>query len=194
MILTKRVIDNITGRLALFGDEEADLLIKYASLLGNHVEIGCLWGGTAILAALAKVDVDVEGHVYTIDFMTGGYWVHGDPCVELQIPTYEDVIRNIKVCGVADRVTVVKAKSNPWPLSKAIKPTSVLIDGGHSYEDCLADWQNVKALEPDIVLFHDYATGRHPGVQRVIDEVVFKDCAWQYTETANTMIVFKRAK
>jgi cephalosporin hydroxylase len=193
MNLIERVNANIEGRMALFGDGEAVLLIKYASLEGDHVEIGCLWGGTAVLAALAKIEAGVKGKVYTIDFMTGGYWVHGDPCVKSRIPTYEDVINNLHKFGVEDSVTVVKTKSNPWPLDKKIKPITVLIDGGHSYEDCLIDWQNVKALEPDYVLIHDYNTDKHPGVQSVVDDVIFKDTDWQHIETVGTLIVFKKA-
>jgi hypothetical protein len=193
MMLTQYVMDNIEGRLALMHEGEPELLIKYASLEGDHVEIGCLWGGSAILAALAKRKAKSEGHIYTIDFMTGGYWVDGDPGAKLKVPTMKAVLDNLKTFGVDESVTVLKTFSDPWPLED-VKPVTVLIDGGHSYEACLKDWENVKAVKPKFVLFHDYATGKHPGVEKVVDEVVRKDEDWRHVETVGTMIVFESVK
>jgi hypothetical protein len=192
MNITKWVQDEIDGRLAMITPGETDILIKYASLPGDQVELGCLWGGSAIIAGLAKLQAGVKGHVYTVDFMTGGYWVNGDPGVKLRLPSHEAILGNVRYFGVEKMVSVIKAKTHPWPLDENIQPKTVLIDAGHSYEACLQDWKNVSFLKPDYVLFHDYDTGKHPGVKEVVDKVVKSDPAWRVAEQANTMIVFER--
>ena len=190
MSLHKEINDKIHGRLAITIDE-TDMLYKYADRPGIHLEIGTLWGGTAIVAALAKRKHGNGSMVITIDFMKGGYWEHGDPGCKLECPTQNIIKQNLKKFDVFDLVAVIKAESNPLPIEASIKPVTVLIDAGHTYEACLADWNNIKALKPKFVIFHDYNTGKHPGVQRVVDEVVKNDNQWQEVELVNTMIVFK---
>jgi len=191
MRLTKYFKSGLIGRMAILKGED-ELLKKYAALAGDHVEIGCLWGGTAILAALAKINAGVKGHVYSIDKMSGGYWERGDPGVDYTTPTEERVRRNIERMGVQDRITVIRADSNPLPLPSKVKPVTVLIDGAHSFDGCLRDWENVKRLAPKFVLFHDYGTGKHPGVQAVVDEHVRKDAGWELVDQEQTMLAFGR--
>ena len=181
---------NIQGRLALANNAECELLYKYAQTPGNHLELGTLWGGSAIVAGLAKIKYDNSHKVYTVDFMQGGYWNSGDPGCNLKIPTMKTILDNIEMFKLNCFVTSIKESTNPIPVN--IKPTTVLIDAGHSFEDCLKDWNNVKELKPKFVLFHDYNTGKHPGVQRVVDEVVKLDNGWKEVEAVNTMIVFER--
>lgn len=190
--IVESINNNIVGRLAIFGIEEARTIYDVVKEPGDHIEIGCLWGGTAILAALAKRENNVPGHIYTIDFMQGGYWVHGDPCVGYALPTLDKVLDNMSNFGVNDLVTVFKIASNPWPIANHVHPVSVLIDGGHSYEACLQDWINVKKLQPQFVLIHDYGTGKHPGVQSVVDDIVLKDEDWKLDKIVNTMVVMER--
>ena len=193
MRLTKYFKSGLTGRMAILKGEDK-LLEKYAALPGDHVEIGCLWGGTAILAALAKINANKKGHVYSIDKMSGGYWERGDPGCDYAVPKEATIHRNIQRMGVQDRITVIRAESDPLPLPSKVKPVTVLIDGAHSYDGCLRDWQNVKKLAPKFVLFHDYGTGKHPGVQKVVDEHAYKDPDWEFVEGVETMLVFRRVQ
>lgn len=179
----------ITGRVALLSDEESEALYSIAYHPGDYVEIGTLWGGTAILAALSKESS--SGHVYTIDFMKGGYWDHGDPTCKHEKPTAGIILDNLQKLGVAHRVSIIKAASNPWPLPDSIKPTTVLIDGDHSYEGCLQDWKNVRPLRPRFVAFHDYGSPTCPGVTRVVNEVVAKDKRYRRVNLAGTLAVYE---
>lgn len=192
MSLQDFVSKNITGRIALVSRLEAEVLEKYAALQGDHVEIGCLWGATAILAALAKREAGVEGHVYTIDKMSGGFWQTGDTEYYNRVPTRKIVMQNFERTGTQHDITLVEALSNPWPLPDTVKPRTVLIDGSHTYEGCKQDWQNVKRLEPEFVLFHDYASGRHPGVQKAVDKIRSSEPEWKMIEQADSLVVFKR--
>lgn len=184
----------ITGRLALTTPAESDLLYKYAGLDSDYLEIGCLWGGTAILAALAKINNGEPGHVYSIDYMQGGYWENGDPCADFRVPTLAKVKSNLKRFKVDKRVTILVQSSNPLTLPEGVLPRVVLIDGGHSYRACKDDWQNVKQLEPDFVLFHDYCSGKHPGVEMVVKEILQHDHEWVEVERVDTLIVLGKAK
>lgn len=190
MNLHDLINEKITGRLALISHNESDLLSKYARLDGDYTEIGCLWGGTAILAALSKRDVGASGHVYTIDSMRGGFWVTGDPLYNREIPTLEKVEQNIKLFGLEENITVIVGDSNPLPLPKDIKPTVVLIDGDHRYTGCMIDWMNVKAIKPNYILIHDYDNG-HPDVQRVVGYIRKHEHAWKEVDRADSLIVFK---
>lgn len=184
MTLHDRISKKIIGRLTLT-IAESDLLSKYASIEGNHLEIGCLWGGSAILSALSKAN----GHVYTVDFMQGGFWLTGDPGANRNVPTLKAVQQNIKAFDLEDRITLIVSNSNPLP---DVNPVTVMIDGDHSFEGCMADWLNVKSLNPDYVLFHDYKTGNHPGVERVVDHVRDYEENWHQVDIADSMIVFER--
>ena len=194
MSLQDYVSKNITGRIALISRLEADVLERYTARAGDHVEIGCLWGATAILAALAKKQAGAEGHVYTIDKMSGGYWQTGDTGYYNRIPTRKTVIQNLERTGTQHDVTIIEAMSDPWPLPETVKPTTVLIDGSHTYEGCKQDWLNVKKLEPEYVLFHDYESSRHPGVQKAVDEILKNDREWVKVEKADTLLILAKAR
>lgn len=193
MNLYDHISKNITGRIALISRLEAKVLERYTARAGDHVEIGCLWGATAILAALAKREAKVEGHVYTIDKMSGGYWETGDPGYSNRIPNRKTIMMNFDRTQTRHDITLIEALSDPWPLPETVKPTTVLIDGSHTYEGCKADWLNVKKLEPEFVLFHDYASGRHPGVQKVVDEILSGDPEWVMVEKADTLLILGKA-
>ena len=86
--LHRRINKHMIGRIA--GSEpEAELIEKYTRDSKVHFEIGCLWGGTAILAALSGAE-----RIYTIDFMKGGFWDNGDPGAGMKIPTPGIVLEN----------------------------------------------------------------------------------------------------
>lgn len=180
------------GRLALASEAEAECLAHYASMEGDYIEIGTLWGGTALIAALSKEDIFASGNVMTIDRMTGGWWNGKDPSVGRQ-PTPGDVLSNFAQFHVAHRINVVMAESDPWPISDSVVPSVVFIDGDHSYEGAKRDWMNVRTRAECYVIFHDYNSDKHPGVKRVVDEIARKDGNWNCIQTTGTMIVFERA-
>jgi len=177
------------GRLALASEAEAGLLaeiVRYCS--GAHVEIGCLWGGTAIVAALAKA----AGAVITIDPMTGGWWDTLDPAVR-ERPTPAAVLDNFLMFDVAHKISIVREKSDPWPLPVELLPDTILIDGDHSYEGALADWRNAVIYARRYILVHD-CDERHPGVQRMVEETAMSEPCWSELCRVETMIVFERVR
>jgi hypothetical protein len=191
MQLCAEIRAGITGRLALMSDAEADALYRMvAEYSGDHVEIGTLWGATAILAGLAKVRSKRKGTVYTIDYMRGGYWDYGDPGHKNQKPTARAVVENIRKFDLQGRVIPVRSPSFPFPLP-GVLPVTALIDAGHEYEPCLRDWQSMRPITTKAIAFHDYCK-THPGVMRVVDTVVRKDPEWTLREVVDTIAIFER--
>lgn len=184
-------LSGMSGRLCLMTEREAECLAKYAGRPGDHVDIGCLWGGTAILAALAKRDAGVDGLVYTIDPMTGGWWNAVDPMVNLQ-PKPEIVQSNLIKFEVAGLVRVVRSKSQPWPLPDELVITSVLIDGDHAFESVAADWRNASQIATRYILMHDFNSPKHAGITRAYAEVASIDPGWEMIESVDTLAVFGR--
>lgn len=191
--LMSEIGKKIRGRVALMSEDEGEALAGMVAVPGDHVELGTLWGGTAVLAALAKARAGVSGQIYTVDFMKGGYWDHGDPTCPGLRPSEQAIYDNLHRFGVAERVTVVKACSYPWPLPDSVRPSTVLIDCGHSYEDCLRDWQNVRALAPHFVAFHDYNPAIYPGVAKVVEAITASDDLYRPAARAGTLMIFERA-
>lgn len=192
MSLFSDINKKMQGRIALLSEEEAAALVDMVSGPGDHIDLGTLWGGTAILSALAKRAGGFTGRVYTVDYMQGGYWNTGDPSVDHQIPTEAAIHANLVRFGVADIVTVVKANTHPWPLPD-VQPFSVLIDCDHSYEGCLRDWEKVRSLKPLYVAFHDYNPATHPGVAQVVREIQQDDNEYLPVKQVGTLIIFQYA-
>lgn len=178
----------MTGRMALASEAEAGLLAEIVRFCpGDHVEIGCLWGGTAVIAALAKN----AGRVITIDPMAGGWWDTEDPVMRAR-PTPAAVLGNFQRFGVAHKISICMTKSHPWPLPDDVRPGTVLIDGDHAYEGALADWRSASRRAGNYILVHDYGTNRHPGVQRMVDEIAMSDPCWSELCRVDTLVVFER--
>jgi len=165
--LFRYVNGKMVGRIAMRPAEGAFLVDAVRALPQKslYVEIGTLWGGAALLAALARDDV----RVLTVDRMDTDFWRRGDPGVGHKRPTPEIVLKNFARFKVADRVSIHLGLSWPWPYPK-LRPYLFLVDGDHSYEGCLHDLLTAASLKAPTVLVHDYRTGRHPGIEQALDE------------------------
>jgi len=186
-------LEGMTGRMALTRESEAECLAHYTSIPGDHIEVGCLWGGTAILTALAKQDAGSPGQVYTIDPMVGGWWDTEDPDVHLR-PTPKIVKNNLKLFKLSRRVYVIQAKSSPWPVPAEVKPATMFIDGNHAFEYVSEDWKKAATITGRYILLHDYNSKNHPGVQRAVDEIARSNRNWKFAELVNSIAVFERVK
>lgn len=191
--ILRRLNEGMIGRCGLKSEEEAQLLYEVClKTPGRHLEIGTLWGGSAIIAGLAKSErymVYPHARVFTVDPMRGGWWESGDPAVG-RAPTAGDVLTNLGLWRVAGVVQVVRAAR--WEVEGMLPSftnfTTALVDGDHVYEEVLGDWEFVRQWAYR-VLFHDYDK-EHEGVQFVVDEVVRKDEMWLEGRRAGSMVEF----
>ena len=141
----------ITGRICLLPDEAGALAeFVFRAGKGDHLEIGSMWGGTAILAAYVKRIYGLSGSIVCIDPFCDPDGMHGTPNAAI----FWD---NVKRAGVSSKIELVQAYSNPWPLLPDKRFTSALIDGEHMGEGPLLDWQNASSVTDIGIAIHDVA-------------------------------------
>jgi len=160
---------NIIGRIADLDDNVFQLACLIASEEdGDHLEIGVLHGGTAILIALLKKELGHKGIVYCIDPLDGYYkdTVHDyvvDPVSFVPV-SLDVLVKNIYSFDVEKEIIILKCKSIPWPSVLNDKTFSTaFIDGDHWGDAPTTDWENVHKLTTGTVIFDNY-DHLHPAV------------------------------
>lgn len=140
---------------------------------GDHVEIGTLWGASAITVALAKKAAGLAGTVYCIDpwpkkretVAVGG---SGVKKIHLSNATITGVRRNIKKAEVD--VKLIRAKSQPWPDKlKDHRFVSAYIDGNHISPTPMQDFEECAKRTEYYVGFDNYEEGYLDVMQTVHD-------------------------
>ena len=140
----------ITLRFGRTAMDDADIINLCAMVHGakTHIEIGTLWGGSAIAVALANTDLQVIC-IDPFDGYYGGYdrWGGGDT------PNMSKAEANMAAHGVRDRIRLIRAKSQPFPFTGTAD--TGFIDGDHSYETVWADWHSLDAAGCKRIAVHD---------------------------------------
>jgi len=146
-----------------FGDltfNEHECLRKYVKLShGDHLDIGTNSGGSAASAAFF-----CEGTVYSLDIVD-----------KKKQPLPENVI-----C-----MTVDSHKWHPWPGAAF---GSCFIDGDHSTEGVLLDWELCKSLSPEYIALHD---ANLKAVQAALIKCDF-DPDYERAEAVDKIVVYGR--
>jgi predicted O-methyltransferase YrrM len=132
---------------------------------GNHLEIGTLFGGSAILAALTKREFSLSGQVTCVDPLTGYY---GNP-IDVQSKTNvtaDAVRRNADIFGANERIELITKLSQPWPLGER-RFASAFIDGAHDYASVMSDWENCSKFVDGVIQFDNFDL-RHYEIAQVV--------------------------
>jgi len=140
---------------------------------GDHLEIGTLFGGSAILSALTKIEFGLSGQITCIDPLTDYY---GNP-LDIQSNTnvtVDTVRRNADIFEVNDRIELVTKLSMPWPLVER-RFESAFIDGGHDYATVLSDWHNCSRFVDKVIQFDNYDLIHHQIAQVVMGAIANPD-------------------
>ncbi len=154
------VKSRITGRIAC--DQPAAVLLQetVARVGGDYIEIGTLFGGTAILAAMMGV-----GKVYAIDPVDGYYNPGQVDKTTMLVPSVAIFEENMRRFGV--EVTLFPHKHPPWP--DAIKNNRFgigFIDGDHGLRGAQLDYRALRS-RCECIIFDNV---EKPAVQTVVDE------------------------
>lgn len=181
MTIYDEISQDIIGRIAISKDE-ADLLASITKKSSLHIEVGCLWGATAILAALAGAK-----RVYTVDTMKGWWWETGDP-VAKQKPTPEIILENFRKFGVEKQIQAIRSNSNPWPLL-GIYPDTFFIDGDHSFEGFKHDWNIAIQITQKAIIAHD-VDNKHPGIVKALSEI--SSPLWRESKRVGRSVLFQK--
>jgi len=169
---------DITGRIA---DEQNNTLYMLETLImaggGDHLEIGTLFGGSAIAAALTKQRYKLEGDIYCIDPLDGYYGTGVKDQCDL-VPSVEIFMKNLRDFKVEGIVYGVPEKSHPFPNVLARNTfTTAYIDGDHWGTGPMNDWWNVKDRVKNFVVF-DNADVRHPAILETIRYIEDNEKDW----------------
>lgn len=180
--LHKRINAGIDGRVCMYPMELAGLLYAIHSAGdGDHLEIGTMWGATAIAAALLKEEYGLEGKVVVVDPFS-------DMDAEsMRKPSADTFWANAERFKVQHRLELVQKYSAPWPLDDHFF-ASALIDGDHRAPWPLTDWENVKE-HAGVVIFHDYIE-REAAVFETVTRVM-NDPAWDVLIVAERTAAFR---
>ena len=166
--IIKHVKENIIGRIADEGDSTRTLM-EFVLLggNGNHLEIGTLFGGSAICVALMKIQAGFTGNLYCIDPLDGYYMgteyeKSVDPETQLPIDI-KTLTENVERFGVSNRVIAWRKKSIPFPIPLDMRFSTAYIDGDHWGENPLIDIVNASMVTSKFIIVDNY-DDKHPDV------------------------------
>ena len=165
----------LIGRFAVSSEGFIDFLSRYIEGTKDYIEIGTLFGGSAIIAGL-----NCSGKVYCIDPLDG-YYGTGKPDSSCdKLPSEKIVKENWAKFGLApERLEIFSHKHPPFPPSLQDKRFDVAyIDGGHKYEETMADWLALKDKVNKYIIFDNTEKG---SVSSVFTEAQ-KSEDWEFVE------------
>lgn len=165
---------------------ERELLERLAAKVpagGTIVEIGCLYGGTTAVLALAAPGA----RVITIDSFS--WWPpDGAPSSKAQVKANlaELNITNVEVIHANSRLV-----GAGWPDDHQIN--LLWVDGGHTYDDARQDLENFGRIAQTIAV-HDYILTGLPEVKQAVDDFIRDHHEWSITDAAHSIVVLRRRR
>jgi len=146
------------------------LVQRFHSVGDCVVEIGSFRGRSATALAMGLAGVSSPAKIVSID-------------PHLEHPHNVDHVR-IALAQIGEGDRLVQFRGTSGEAHKLIRPESaslVFVDGDHSYEQVVADFENYRGIVAPggCLVFHDYGYGDHnrreeadPGVRRAVDQHV----------------------
>jgi len=171
------------GRTAM-ADDDLDLLRAMVQDMETYIEIGTLWGGSVITAALANEKLQCV----CIDPFQG-YYGGIDKWSEDSYPTFNKVLQNITAAGLSARIALVQGYSKPFPMPRGYQFDCGLIDGDHTPEMVKHDWGCLVEHGCKRIAAHDIDD---PDVEQALWECV--DDGWAVFGETERMRVYERIR
>lgn len=196
--IIKRVKKSIIGRLAdkkEIGNTALMLSAVEAGGDGDYLEIGVLFGGSLIAAALLKNALGQKGKCVGIDPLNGYYVERRSADTNRDILTKKPVTpetlqKNLRKFGVEDRCEVIQANSFPLPVKGKFAVT--YIDGDHWGDAPLKDWESVKDITTKFVVFDNF-DDKHPDVIKAC-LIAEQDPKWERWLAEGITFILKRVE
>lgn len=166
-----------------------------------HVEIGTLFGGSAVVTLAALERARERTHrLVCIDLFDGFYGKPADPGTGL-VPTPDLVRRNVMSQGYSTaRLEIIKGSSHDEHTLKQLgdRPiASLFIDGDHSYEGVKRDWELYapRVVAGGYVHLDNYADNYWPEVSRFVDRELAPGLpGWDVLGQFGRSFVLRRAR
>ncbi len=176
---------------------EGDELFRLSKLApGPIVEIGSLYGKSTCYLAAGSTDF-----VYSIDlwetakYKTSPRWRRSKGKYRQHKPdVWERYSANIKAIGVDHKIISIKASSFDVGETWTIPIGGLFIDGEHTYEACLKDYQNFSphVISGGWIAIHDYHKKVHAPIVKVVEEVLKPSGEWEEYQLVNRLFVARK--
>lgn len=190
--IVKLVKNNIVGRYANAGnvsDHIFDLVEQAGD--GDYLEIGVLNGGSISAVALFKKSLGQTGMCYGVDPFDGYYFETKKLLIDKKsgvAVTLETAQGNVDKFGL-DNVQLIRAKSPNFEFDKQV--TVAYIDGDHSFDGVMADWQKVRGIATRFAIFHDYMA--IDSVTQACDHIAAEERGWHVIRKDKFAFVLERS-
>lgn len=162
---------------------EREVLAQLASEVPSNgliVEVGCLYGGTTVVMAMANP----SARIVSIDEFS---WTpEGYPKA-----TKELFLSNMANAGVKNEIHVIAMDSRDAAKVWREVIDFLFIDGGHSYDFVYADLVNFAPYARKVAL-HDYDNPFWPTIKKAVDDFLSKNPMWYLEEVVGTVVVLNR--
>jgi len=197
------ILDNIKGRIACdIEDMIINYFMKYATALHfsstknlYHVEIGSLFGVSAIFAEYSLRKANQTNYQILIDPLNGYYGLLEDPFSGCKVN--ESTLRSNLDKFEINNFILISDYSNDSSVVESVKGYSIgslFIDGDHSFVGILLDWYNYSSLllTGGYILIDNYNDEYWPDVSLFVDEYVKNDPRFELVYEGGKSIVFNK--
>ena len=185
------------GRTPFVTVEDYECLYDNCKGYKDYIEIGTMFGGSAIVAGYA-----VTGEVHCID----PFGVKGSPHRKEQVSGFlvkpEYVRENWALHHGVHRLFIHKQRHPPFPTYIEHRVFDVgLIDGCHDVDAVQADWEGLKNRVKYKILFHDVNykgegwdvnSTAEKNAAGVFNDIIHRCPDWEFLEIRGKMGVLKR--
>lgn len=161
IVIAQKVVEEIEGRAADIG-LSLPFLISMVECApdGNHIDIGSLFGASAIAVALIKKELGHKGKIYCIDPYDNETRIRQTISIP-EIP--EDLLcgnpitlmKNAEKFGV--ELILIEKESHPWPKElENVTFATAYIDGDHDSDAPWNDFENLRGRVTDYIGTDNY--------------------------------------
>ena len=142
---------------------------------GDYIEVGSLYGGSAITAALTKKEFKLGGDVFCID------------------PHPRNIYKQAESFGVNDRIIVYSGLLEEFLEKSEGKFSCAFIDGDHRPPHPLEDAQRLFGRLNGYLIFDDYDKSEI-GVQKAVERIIHMHWLWRLVHCSDAIVIFKWRK
>lgn len=151
---------------------------------GDHLEIGTLFGASAIIAGLTKKKYKLRGKIICIDPLNGYYGENKKDTTTGITPKRNIVEKNLLIAGIT--AELITKNSFPFPKElETSKFVSTYIDGDHWEDMPTKDWTSAAARTSKYIMFDNYDK-KHPAVVAAVETA-----EWRIVNLSSIVVVLE---